>query len=206
METDLKPRAVIWDFGSVLVGMASDAPRQALADRLGVPLKRLDELVFDSESAWRSMVGELTIGQHWQAVADALGFPYDDLPEFKRQFWGADALNTELVAYIQSLRPRCKVGLLSNAWDDLRQTLEQRFGILHLFDEIIVSAEERLAKPNPLIFHVALQRLGVRPAEAIFIDDMLHNVEAARSVGMAAVHYQNAPQAIAAVEAWLNTD
>lgn len=204
MENDARPRAVIWDFGSVLVYMEDDAPRLALAARLGVPLERLDALVFDSESARRAAVGELTIGQHWQAVAQALGISQAELPAVINQFWSADALNTDVVAYIQSLRPRCKVGLLSNAWDNLRQTLEQRFGVAHLFDEIIVSAEERLVKPDPRIYRVALQRLGVPPAAAIFVDDLLENVLAARAVGMAGVHFQNAAQAIAEVEAWLS--
>ena len=201
---DVKSRAVIWDFGSVLVYMADDAPRLALAAQLGVPLDRLDGRVFDRESARRAAVGELTIGQHWQAVAQALGISQADLPAVIDQFWSADALNTEVVAYIQALRSRCKVGLLSNAWDNLRQTLDERLGILHLFDEIIVSAEERLVKPDPLIYHVALQRLGVQPQEAVFVDDLLVNVEAARALGMAGVHFQNAAQAIAEVEAWLS--
>lgn len=206
MENKPISRAVIWDFGSVLVYMADDAPRLALAARLGVPLERLDGLVFEGESARRAAVGELTIDQHWQAVAQALDISQAELPAVIDQFWSADMLNTDVVAYIQSLRPRCKVGLLSNAWDNLRQTLEQRFDVAHLFDEIIVSAEERLAKPDPRIYHVALERLGVPPQEAVFVDDLLVNVEAARALGMAGVHFQNAAQAIAEVEAWLNSE
>ena len=91
--------------------------------------------------------------------------------------------------YIRKLHPRYKVGLLSNAWDDLRQTLHERWNIDGLFDEMIISAEVKMVKPDPRIFHLAVERLGVQPAEAIFIDDIAENVEAARREGLFAIQY-----------------
>ena len=193
-------RAVIFDFGSVLVLMQDEKPRQLLADRLGVPLEELNRLVFESESAARAMLGELTIDQHWQAVGAALGVLPEDLPAVRAQFWSADVVNQELVALIHKLRPRYKIGLLSNAWNDLRQVLATRLPIGHLFDDMLISAEVGLGKPDPRIYHLAVERLGVQPHEAIFIDDVLVNVEAARSVGLQAVHYRSNPQLFAELE------
>lgn len=187
-------RAILFDFGSVLVKTGDETPRRLLAERLGVSLKELYRLVFDSETAVRSMVGELTIEQHWQAVAAALGVTEQELPAIKAQFWAADLVNHELVAYICTLHPGYKVGLLSNAWDDLRQVMKQRFGFDGLFDELIISGEVGLAKPDPRIFHLALERLGVQPGEAIFVDDVLANVEVARGVGLHAIQYHDNPQ------------
>ena len=193
-------RAVIFDFGSVLVLMQDEKPRQLLADRLGVPLEELNRLVFESESAARAMLGELTIDQHWQAVGAALGVLPEDLPAVRAQFWSADVVNQELVALIHKLRPRYKIGLLSNAWNDLRQVLATRLPIGHLFDDMLISAEVGLGKPDPRIYHLAVERLGVQPHEAIFIDDVLVNVAAARSVGLQAVHYRSNPQLFAELE------
>lgn len=193
-------RAVIFDFGSVLVLMQDEKPRQLLADRLGVPLEELNRLVFESESAARAMLGELTIDQHWQAVGAALGVLPEDLPAVRAQFWSADVVNQELVALIHKLRPRYKIGLLSNAWNDLRQVLATRLPIGHLFDDMLISAEVGLGKPDPRIYHLAVERLGVQPQEAIFIDDVLVNVAAARSVGLQAVHYRSNPQLFAELE------
>ena len=187
-------RAVIFDFGSVLVQMGDETPRQALAEQLGVPLKELYRLVFDSETASRAMVGELTIEQHWQAVEAALGVAPEALPAIRAQFWSADQVNTELVEYIRKLRPKYKVGLLSNAWNDLRQGMQQRFGFDGLFDELVISAEVGLAKPDPRIFHLAVARLGVQPEQTIFVDDVLANVEAARLIGLQAIHYRHNSQ------------
>ena len=203
-------QAIIFDFGSVLVKMGDETPRQALAERLGVPLKDLYRLIFDSDSAVRAMVGELTIEQHWLAVGAALGVIPNELPAIKAQFWAADLVNHELVAYIRTLRPQYKVGLLSNAWSDLRQVMHQRFGFDGMFDELIISAEVGLAKPDPRIFHLAVERLSVRPGEAVFVDDVLANVEAARGVGIHAIHFQGNPQLFEALErlniARLNVD
>lgn len=184
-------RAVIFDFGSVLVQMGDEEPRAALAGQLGVPLEALNRLVFESDTAIRAMVGELTIEQHWQAVGAALGVSRDEMPGILAQFWSADQINHELLAVIRSLRQTYKVGLLSNAWDDLRQVLQTRLPIGHLFDDLVISAEVGMGKPDPRIYHLAVERLGVRPEQAVFIDDVLANVEAARQVGLKAIHYQD---------------
>jgi len=183
-------RALIFDFGSVLVKMADESPRQVLAEKLGVTLQDLYRLVFDSETALKGLVGELTIEQHWQAVAEALGVAPADIPTMTAQFWGADEVNYELLDYIAGLRPTYKVGLLSNAWDDLRQVMEVRWDAVRLFDDLVISAEVGLAKPDPRIFQLAVERLGVQPGETVFVDDVSANVEAARKVGLQAIHYQ----------------
>jgi len=187
-------RAVIFDFGSVLVLMGDEAPRLALAEQLGVPLKELNRLVFDSETAIKAMIGELTIEQHWQAVGTALGVPLDEMPALIAEFWSGDVINEELVDLIRKLHQDYKVGLLSNAWDDLRQVLDTRIPIGHLFDDLVISAEVGMGKPAPGIYHLAVERLAVQPGEAVFIDDVLANVEAARATGLNAIHYQNNPQ------------
>jgi HAD superfamily hydrolase (TIGR01509 family) len=57
-------------------------------------------------------------------------------------------------------------------------------------DDILISAEVGLAKPDPRIYRLAAERLGVRPDEAVFVDDFAANVEGARAVGMRAIHFR----------------
>lgn len=64
-----------------------------------------------------------------------------------------------------------------------------RFPFLQSFDGAVVSAHERLIKPDPAIYHVLLDRYELAAEDCIFVDDSLRNVEAARSVGMRAVHF-----------------
>jgi len=196
----VKIRAVIFDFGDVLVRMVDDRPRLELAEQFHVPLSHLDQLVFFSESARKASRGEITVNAHWEAVRQALGISPVDMPGFLQKYWSADDVNWKLLDYIRDLRPRYKVGLLSNAWDDLRLTMHQRWNIDGLFDVMIISAEVKLVKPDPRIFQLAVQRLQVQADEAVFVDDVAENVEAARRVGLVAIQYLSLQQTLADLE------
>jgi HAD superfamily hydrolase (TIGR01509 family) len=199
-----KIKALIFDFGGVLVRMVDDRPRLMLAEQLQIPLSHLDDLIFFSDSARRASRGEIKVGQHWMAVGDALGIPSEEMPGFLEQYWSADDVNWELLDFIKSLRPRYKIGLLSNAWDDLRQTMHERWNMDILFDDLIISAEVGIVKPDPRIYRLAVERLGVRPEESVFVDDMLINVEAARQQGLAAIQFLDTPQTLADLRALMN--
>lgn len=71
---------------------------------------------------------------------------------------------------------------------------ESRFPFLaEDFIDVVVSAHERLIKPDPRIYHVLFSRNDIVPADTVFIDDSLANVDAAKSVGMHAIHFTDAP-------------
>ncbi len=197
-------RAVIFDFGGVLVRMVDERPRLKLAEGLGIPLSQIDNLVFFSDSAQKASRGDITVAMHWEAVRNALGIQPDDMPGFLEDYWSADDVNWELLDYIRKLHPRYKVGLLSNAWDDLRQTLHERWDIGGLFDEMIISAEVKMVKPNPRIFHLMLSRLGVQAGEAVFIDDIAENVAAARKEGLVAVQYLDTQETLDELNKYLS--
>jgi HAD superfamily hydrolase (TIGR01509 family) len=190
-------KALIFDFGGVLVRMVDDRPRLMLAEQLQVPLSHLDDLVFFSDSARRASRGEIKVDQHWMAVGDALGIPSEDMPRFLEKYWSADDVNWELLDFIKSLHPRYKIGLLSNAWDDLRQTMHERWNMDVLFDDLVISAEVGIVKPDPRIYQLAVERLGVHPDECVFIDDMLINVEAAHQQGLTAIQFVDTQQILA---------
>lgn len=73
--------------------------------------------------------------------------------------------------------------------DDLNEVVTSRYPMADAFDLIVGSAYEGIMKPDARIFERTLVRLGRQPAEAIFVDDFMHNVEGARAVGMHAIHY-----------------
>jgi putative hydrolase of the HAD superfamily len=89
---------------------------------------------------------------------------------------------------MRALQGKYKLAVLSNAPPGLREWLAG-WGILDLFDVVVCSGEEGVAKPDPAIFERTLARLGVTPQEAIFIDDSLGHVEAARALGLHAIHF-----------------
>lgn len=81
------------------------------------------------------------------------------------------------------------MSVLSNADHSLQDTL-RRQGIHDLFHDVVCSADVGLAKPDPRVFALAAERLGVEAASCLFVDDTEANVAAARDAGMAAVHFR----------------
>lgn len=187
-------RAVIFDFGGVIVRTEYQAPREHLAERLNMTYEDLSRLVFESESSRLASIGKMTVQAHWAAVAKRLGRPVDEAAAIREEFFAGDVLDRELVEFIRSLRPRYKTGLLSNAWPDTRDYLVHS-QISDAFDEAMISAEVGLMKPDPAIYELVLKRLDVKPNEAAFVDDAAVNVEAARRLGLHGIMFGSPQQA-----------
>lgn len=197
-------QAVIWDLGGVLLRTEDYAPRRALAQRFGMTLADIEAFVFSGESGDRAQRGEISIEQHWENQRRVLGLSPAEMQAFQAEFWGGDRLDVSLVAYIRRLRGVFKTGLLSNAFSDLRRVITDTWKFADAFDEMVISAEVGLVKPDPSIYLLALERLGVLPEAAVFIDDFSRNVEGARAVGLHAIHFKEPQQALHELESLLN--
>jgi epoxide hydrolase-like predicted phosphatase len=182
-------KALIFDVGGVLVRTEDRSRRAELEKSLGLSPGQADEIVFNSRMGQAAQMGEITSAALWAWVQAELGLDADGLAYFRQEFWGGDRLNTELVALIRSLRPQCQTAIISNFMDDLRRSLTEEYPVIFAFDLVVISAEEKIMKPAPLIFQRTLERLGRLPQESVFVDDFAHNVEGARAVGMQAIHY-----------------
>jgi len=186
---------VFFDLGGVIVRTEFQAPRERLAQRLGMTYEGLVKLVFEGESSRRASLGEISTQEHWAAVIRALSLPPSAAEIVGQEFFAGDFLDRELLNFIRSLRPHYKTGLISNAWPDLRDYIV-RSKFDDAFDEMVISAEVGLMKPDPRIYHLALQKTGVAPAAAVFLDDFAENIEAARAVGMYAIQFTQPEKAL----------
>ena len=99
-------------------------------------------------------------------------------------------LNTELITYIKTLKPKYTIALISNYSSKLRLKLEQQ-GILDLFDELAISGEIGFQKPNPEIFYFLCKKLDILPSNLIFIDDSPKSLEKANTIGYIPILYKN---------------
>jgi epoxide hydrolase-like predicted phosphatase len=182
--------AVIFDLGGVLVRTEFPEVRHELARKLGLEPRALERTVWGGEDWELAQVGTITYEEYWQRVAAALGLSTpEELSDFRREYFSGDRVDRELVHLIERLRKQYKIGLLSNAPDKLEIWLENDWGIRGLFDAIVYSAQVGVAKPDPAMFHLILDRLGLSPSEALFIDDFPRNVEAALALGMKAIRF-----------------
>jgi len=195
--------AVIWDFGGVLIRTLDFTSRDALASQLGLTREALEYEMFASQSGWEGQMGLLPSQKHWKALGEKFGLPSEELLD---RFFQGDELDQELMDFIRGLRPKYKTGLLSNAFDTLRDLLNNEFQMLDAFDGVVISAEEGVVKPEPAIYELMLERLGVEANKAVFLDDFIENVDGARQVGMQAIHFQSREQALGELGALLKQD
>jgi len=184
-------KAIIFDFGGVLLRTTDFTPREQLAARLGMSRNELEELIFGGESGDQAQRGEITVQQHWSNLAAQLHCSRNELIILVEEFFAKDELDHSLLDYIRTLHASYKTGLLSNAFDDLRQIITERWHFEDAFDDMIISAEVGLVKPEPRIFRMAVEQLGVEASQAVFVDDMQRNIKGARSVGLVGIHFQN---------------
>lgn len=111
--------------------------------------------------------------------------------------------NKPLLSYIRtSLKPKYKLGIISNAQQDWVQEILDKTDV-SLFDDIVMSHREGVAKPEAAIYQKSLDNLGVRASEAVFIDDIEQYCEAARAVGVQAILYKDFEQMKTELEALL---
>ncbi|MBI5947854.1 MAG: HAD family phosphatase [Chloroflexi bacterium] len=197
--------AVIFDFGGVIVpgspsGDAPDSPYAIIERRHGLPSGFLWKAVYidnpgwlrlrvgdGSEVEWLGAAHEAVAGVAGVAVADAVMAALEEnRPQGRRLAGRTPEFNPGMIPLLERLRQRYRVGLLSNAAPGLEDELRDHYRIDSLFHDIINSATVRLAKPDPRIYHLAAERIGVTIARCFFTDDLPHNIEAARKEGMTA--------------------
>ena len=187
-----EPDTVIFDIGGVLIDWN---PRYFY--------RRL----FDDEASMERFLAEVC-SPEWNERQDA-GRPWDEaiallLTKFPRQAslirayrerWEemlGGALH-DTVAVLDALRQRgVRVLALTNWSHDTFVIARQRYAFLQWFEDIVVSGTEGLIKPDPAIFRLLLQRSGIDPARAVYIDDTLRHVDAAKSLGMRALLFRDA--------------
>lgn len=192
-------RAVIFDFGGVLMKTQDYRPRLTWDERLNLTPGSVEHIVHGSESWRHAQTGKLSPETYWQDVASQLQLSAADLAQLQTDYFSGDVLDTELVAYIQELRADGHiVGLLSNDSPELLPKLE-RLGITALFDPLLVSADIGYMKPAPEAYEILIRRLNLPPDQIIFIDDMPANIAGAQTAGIHGILYQpaiNLPQTL----------
>ena len=112
--------------------------------------------------------------------------------------------NVSLLNYIKTLHENYKTAILSNISNP--QWFEEYFTEAELgnFDEVVMSSVEGIIKPDPQIFSITADRLGVQLDQCIFVDDRENNTQAAAALGMKAILYKELPQLKSDIKAILN--
>ena len=100
-------------------------------------------------------------------------------------------IDNNLIDLIKDLKKKYKIGLLSSASSEFIREIINKNNLENIFDNIIISSEVGLIKPDPEIYKLSLKNLGVLPEEVIFIDDRQKNIDGAEAVGIKSILYKD---------------
>ncbi len=182
-------RAVVFDYGMVLTGSPDPEAYAAMLRITGLSREDFERVYWTDRHAYDE--GKLTGIAFWQKLLSDAGLPQDQKTVEELNHWDARHWTTQnpaMVAWQQQLTQHgILTAILSNMGDSVLEKIEREFEWIHRFDVLVWSFQLLMAKPDPAIYHHTLAKLGIRPEDALFLDDRLVNVEAARALGMQAL-------------------
>jgi epoxide hydrolase-like predicted phosphatase len=184
-------KAVVFDYGGVLAELPSSGWIGCLAKMLGMSEDELSPHWNKAVTAGFS-TGKLDETAFWQILEDSLG---KQLPDNKQQIWiEGSALEPvpEMLEIAKRLRQSgLQTAILSNTVEPFSRLLHKINVFVDDFSPAIFSHEVGLAKPDKAIYQLMLDRINLRAEECVFIDDLPHNVAAARELGMTGLDFES---------------
>ena len=177
-------KAIIFDFGRVITAQKPLSLFRSYEIELGLDPDTVNSIMFDSQAWQDALLGRKTTEEFWHLIGPELGLnTADEVNRFLRRYHADEAINEAVLDLIRKLCGRYKLAILSNAPPDLTRWLAD-WEMRDLFEVVFCSGDEGMIKPDPAAFKLTLERLGVEPGEAVFIDDTPEHVEAARKLGI----------------------
>ena len=195
-------RGALFDFGGVLTTNVFDSFRE-FCEREGLDPLTVKRLFREDERALAELRklerGELTEEEFAERFGPLLGIE-DSEGLVDRLFAGMKADEAMLDAVEEAKRAGVRTGLISNSWGRGRYDRD-RFP--RLFDGVVISGEVGLHKPEPEIYRLGAERVGLKPHECVFVDDLRENCAGAEAVGMTAVLHRGAETTLPRLEGLL---
>jgi len=188
-------KALIWDMEGVLMLTDENDISLTVAKALNAPYEKVREIYFGDTND-KVDLGEITMDQFNEYVLDTLQISRDRKYLLEEVFNEKAYIDEDLLKQIVKMSKEYKIGLLSNYSNNLRPKIEKEWAIGSVFDEIIISCEVGVVKPDPAIFNLMLDRLGVKADESVFIDDRIKNIDGAKKIGLHTIFFTSREQAL----------
>lgn len=131
-------------------------------------------------------------GEFINTLCGRIGVQQTDFLEVWNSIFAGKPLISEDV--LLHLSRNYRLWIISNTNRMHFDYIREHYSFLPYFEGLILSFQVGAAKPDPAIFRLALEKAGLKPDEAVFVDDQLANVEAAREIGIDAIQFLNSAQ------------
>jgi glucose-1-phosphatase len=185
-------RCIFFDLGKVLVDLDYDKFKERMLFLTGAGIEKLQAAFAADGAVSKYELGLISDDAFLAEISQKLGMSLDlkDFLEAWTCLFPEKAILSETILF--ELSGNCPLWIISNTNRLHFEFIHARYNfIANYFQGWILSYEEGLAKPNPAIFELSLQKAGVPAAEALFIDDRQENVESALRLGMDAFQFLN---------------
>ena len=190
-------KALILDVGGVLIETPTRDARSAWERAHGLEQGRLDQILIEAIGpGWE---GGRTEDEIAARLCEACGIEPSGLTELLEVLSADERVCPHWRLALDQIAGAAPMALLTNSGPNTRRGLIARHGLERWFRVIVISAEEGLSKPNPLIYQRTCERLGRLPAECLFVDDRQSNVTGAEAAGLRAIRFVSSRETIPVV-------
>jgi len=198
-----RPAGLILDYGNVLTHAQDQAWMETAARRLGADIAAFRDAYWEHRHAYDA---DLTAAAYWGRVLAASRA--GTAPDAAELEWLIEAdiaswnvYHDEVWALAATFRQAGgRTAFLSNSGPEVMARVRARWQLEARFDAVIISCEVGLSKPDPRIFRLCLDRLGLRAGETLFVDDRADNIEGALRVGLRTLQFEG-PDALTRLRA-----
>lgn len=175
-------KAIVFDFGGVVI------PGVVLKWVSNLP-KTDSKYIFFQEVSHKWDLGEFSVDEFYEALSKITD---QNVAVLKETFYDSAEFYPEVIELIKKLKKHYSIILFTNNFSHNVEKYFEKLQITDLFDEVIISSEHKVKKPNPDFFQILLDKINLKSSEVIFIDDSQENVDAGNSLGIKSLLFTNA--------------
>jgi putative hydrolase of the HAD superfamily len=191
----------LFDLGNTLIKLAYERVLENIRREANVPRDELIDIL-EAAGSYRDMErGAVSFWEFYEFICEKSGYrgSIRDFHTVWSDFFDGTISGAEDL--LERVRARYRVAFLSNSNEVHAELIPKKFAALfHKDDRFVFSYRFKVAKPDPEIFRRALEVVGALPQHVVFIDDLIENVLAARSIGMAAYQFIDTPSLLQELE------
>ncbi|HME87550.1 MAG TPA: HAD family phosphatase [Candidatus Nanoarchaeia archaeon] len=180
-------KAIIFDFGGVI---SSEPSLSKFCESFAKENElNKDQFKYIFLEHWvHARIGNIKTNQFWEGISAQLSISPTKL---RRAFFDYFSVKEEALEFVLKLKKKYKTAILTNSIEDWFEEIKTKYLLKRYFDAIVTSYEEKMAKPDVLLFRHTAQKLGVNPDDCLYVDDMKDNLLAAQKVGMHTIQFKD---------------
>jgi putative hydrolase of the HAD superfamily len=195
-------KLIVFDMGHVFIDFKFDEVCLGFCNRAGIGMEHFRPVV-NRLSRLGYEIGEIStagflehLNVELRAISAAESIKFDDITvaEFHALWNHNFSENEEMAELLQSLKGKHPLALLSNTNESHFEALESKYKVTRHFGLVFLSYLLRLQKPDLRIYEHVIKAAGLHPEEIVFIDDRGENIDAARSLGIVSIQFENPTQ------------